>query len=108
MEVSSFTGPMLALAGVVLQFAVRQFKLIPEIIYWTLVVMLGVFVYWLTSPDPFAGGTKLAILHFVSWMIGASAAIRGGSSATDAIAKNVMKENPNKAASLLVPVTDSM
>ena len=31
-------------------------------------------------------------------MIGASAAIRGGSSATDAIAKNVMKENPNKAA----------
>ena len=42
MEVSSFTGPMLALAGVVLQFAVRQFKLIPEIIYRTLVVMLGV------------------------------------------------------------------
>jgi len=108
MDLSSFTGPMLALAGVVLQYTVRQFRGMYWSGYWLAVIALSGFVYWLTIPDPFAGGAKLAIVRLCLWMVGATAAVRGGSGVTDALAKNTVAKDPRAAGKFSVPVTRSL
>lgn len=103
-----YMGPMLALAGVVLQFVLRQFKAIPEWTYWLAVVILCVGVYTLVVPNPLEGGMRFAIIKFLLWMVGASATVRGGSSGTDALAKSAVANNPGLAGNPLVPKTDSL
>jgi len=106
-DLMQFMGPMLVLAGVVLQFVVRQFKVMGESLYWLVVVLLCASVYLLVNAHPLEGGVRYAIISFLLWMVGASATVRGGSSGTDAVAKEVAKQNPAVLPSVFVPVTNS-
>lgn len=106
-DVSAYTGPMLAVAGVVLQFLVRQFKNLSEGAYWAMTAALCSCVYALTTPDPLAGGWQYSAIRFALWMSGAVLAVRGGSSATDALAKKATENDPSNVGKFLIPVTNS-
>ena len=113
-NLSPFVGPLLVLAGVILQFAVRQFKAMPEWAYWLVVVVLTSVVYLLVFADmKNASDLRYDIIQYVMWMVGATATVRGGSSVTDAGARVVQNQNAGRLATssvavqMLVPTTNS-
>jgi len=108
-DLTVYVGPLLLLAGAVFQFALRQFKAVPEIVYWACAFGLSFGVWLLTSrvlirPDHWQLDSITALL----WIATAIGTVRGGSSITDAAATKAVAANPNLVGNPMVPKTNSL
>jgi uncharacterized membrane protein YdbT with pleckstrin-like domain len=108
-DLSAYVGPLLLLAGVVFQFIIRQFKNVGEAVYWSVAVALTIGVWLITSTTLIRGNHwQLDSINALLWVAAGVATVRGGSSATDAIASNAVAKHPELAGNLLVPKTNSL
>jgi hypothetical protein len=102
-ELESFLQPLLVVAGVLLQFFVRQFKGMPEWSYHLMAVALASGAYLLVHDYPH---DRLGVIRYILWMSGGVTSIWGGTFITSSAAKGLVGAgaNPENAA---IPLTSS-
>ena len=96
---------LLPVAGVVLQFVIRQFDKVPEPVYHAIALTLALICYGLVTDEPFKDGTRQGLIALILWLTMHLPAIWGGTFAMSNGAKMLAKGRGS--GSLAVPVTNS-
>jgi hypothetical protein len=108
-DASVLVQPLLLGAGVALQFLMRQFVAIKDRWYWLVALGLAVGVWIITSPTLIrADHWQYDIGMMLLWVGASIGTIRGGSSATDAIASKAIQSKPTLAGNIFFPKTNSL
>lgn len=99
---------LLPLAGAVLQFVVRQFKSIPDTIFYSVAVALATGVYSLVQPAGSCPAVRDCIVNYLAWMAVHFTSLLGGTAIASNAAKGIAATNPASAArNPFVPLTNS-
>ena len=99
---------LLPLAGAVLQFVVRQFRSLPDMLFYSIAVAMATGVYALVTPAGSCVEWRVCALDYLAWMAIHFTSLLGGTAMASNAAKGVAKANPAAArGSVLVPLTDS-
>jgi len=108
MQLDAPLGLLLAVAGFLLQYFMRQFSKVPERFYHLAAVVLCLGVYLLSTPTWNEGTWREVTIRAISWLAEKVPAVWGGTFIGSNVAKANAAANPgSEARSLLVPVTDS-
>lgn len=105
MNVQDALAVLLPVAGGLLQFFVRQFQKVPELVYHLIAFGLALGVYGLVTDNPFAGGTRAGILAVILWMAQHLPAVWGGTFVVSNVAKTVSADAAK--GNLFIPLTNS-
>ena len=99
---------LLPVAGVVLQFVVRQFKSLPDTLFYLIAVSLATGVYSLVTPASGCAEWRSCTTNYLAWMAIHFTSLLGGTAMASNAAKGYAKINPQSAQrNPLCPLTDS-
>ena len=99
---------LLPLAGAIFQFTVRQFKSLPDTIFYSIAVAMATGVYVLVSDRSVCPAWQQCILNYLAWMAVHFTSLLGGTAIASNAAKGIAKAYPDSAArNPFVPLTDS-
>jgi len=94
---------LLAIAGGALQYLIRQFKGVPEVVYHLAAVLLAAGAYFLVHDMP---QNRETLIRFILWMSGGVATVWGGTFGVSSAAKRVVESGAN-SEHMLIPLTNS-
>jgi hypothetical protein len=97
---------LLAVAGGLLQYLVRQFDKMPDWAYHSFAILIGFGLYVTVTPGWEQGPWRDVLVRTVVWLAERVPTIWGGTFVVSNAAKAVAAGN-NRASSLLVPVSNS-
>lgn len=99
---------LLPLAGAVFQFVIRQFKTVPDPVFYLIAVSLATGVYAIVTPAGSCVEWRQCIVDYLAWMTVHFTSLLGGTAIASNAAKGIAASNPSLAANnVLVPLTNS-
>lgn len=99
---------LLPLAGIIFQFTIRQFKTVPDPIFYLIAVSLATGVYAIVTPSLECAEWRQCVVDYLAWMTVHFTSLLGGTAIASNAAKGVAASNPQLAANnVFVPLTNS-
>ena len=108
MDPSQALPMLLPLAGAVFQFVIRQFKSLPDPLFYLIALSLATGVYAIVTPAGFCHGWQTCSISYLAWMAVHFTSLLGGTALVSNAAKGLNAINPKLAANnVFVPLTNS-
>lgn len=99
---------LLPVAGAIFQFTIRQFKSVPDPIFYLIAVSLATGVYAIVTPSLECADWRNCIVDYLAWMAVHFTSLVGGTALASNAAKGVAASNPKLAANnVFIPLTNS-
>lgn len=99
---------LLPVAGAVFQFVIRQFKALPDALFYLTALTLATGVYALIMPASACEEMRSCIINYLAWMAVHFTSLLGGTAIASNAAKGYVSLNPGAAGrNPFIPLTDS-